>query len=84
LKAQLHGNRQRTRQPTLAEGLSFDFELGDVKYNRSGNTVVQIIIPYEHREMNLHLQDAIGLLLHAEVTRAKVTDDVLHLEPGRE
>lgn len=52
------------------------FELGDIKYNRSGNTVVQLIIPYEFGDMNLLLQRAIGLLLFARVSKVRIEDDV--------
>lgn len=55
--------------------IEFDFELGDIKYNRSGNTVVQFIIPYEYGDMNLILQRAIGVLLHAEIRKANVQPD---------
>ena len=57
------------------------FELGDIKYNRSGNTVVQIIIPFEFGEANLLLQRAIGLLLKAEISRVPMNEsDVLDNE----
>lgn len=51
------------------------FELGDIKYNRSGNTVVQLIVPYEFGEVNLLLQRATGLLLHARISRVPLTTD---------
>jgi hypothetical protein len=62
------------REPILEDPLSFDFELGDIKYNRSGQTVVQIIVPFEFGDINLKLQRAIGLLMHAEVSKADVLD----------
>ena len=74
LKAQLHGNRQQLREPRLDQSVEFDFELGDIKFNRSGQTVVQIIVPYEYRDVNLVLQDAVGLILHAEVTKVGLPD----------
>ena len=69
LRKQLHGNKPQTRKPELKGEIGFFFELGDIKYNRSGNTVVQLIIPYEFGEVNLLLQRAIGLTLHAKISQ---------------
>lgn len=51
------------------------FELGDIKYSRSGNTVVQLIIPYEFGDINLILQRATGLILHAKISRPNDIQD---------
>jgi hypothetical protein len=71
----VHGNKGQVRKPDLEGTIEFYFELGEIKYTRTGHTIVQILIPFEFGEANLLLQRATGLLLKAAISKVPLTED---------